>query len=186
LSPSGSIEPAPGSSGRSARAAFSGFELPFRYLVGVADMKTASDPRASIVTHSLGSCVAVAVYDPVSRVGGMLHFQLPSSEHNAQKAVENPCMFADTGIPLLMEKVCFHGARKERLKVKLVGGANIMDRHGVFNIGVRNYTEARRVLCRLGVPIAAEDVGGESWRTVELEVGSGRLTVRNSAGEYVV
>lgn len=163
-----------------------GVTLSPRCLVGVADMKTAHDPRVSIVTHSLGSCVAVAVCDPVFSVGGILHFQLPSSEQNDEKAARNPFMFADTGIPLLMARVCSEGGCKERLRVKLVGGANIMDKQGFFNIGKRNYTEARKILWRLGYSITAEDVGGESWRTIELRVGSGRLMVKNNVREYTI
>lgn len=157
-----------------------------RLLVGISDMKVASDPRVSLVTHSLGSCIAVVVSDTVAAVGGLLHFQLPDAAQGSDKASRNPFMFSDTGIPLLMEKVFAEGAAKSRLTVKLLGGANIMDKKGLFNIGKRNYVAAKKMLWRLGCFVSAEDVGGESWRTVLLQVGTGIVTVKSSTCQYQI
>lgn len=81
-------------------------------VVGISDFKASPNSSDVLITYALGSCIAVVVYDPHARVGGMLHFMLPNASLDAVKARENPCMFADTGIPLLF-KACYQlGAEK--------------------------------------------------------------------------
>lgn len=149
-------------------------------------MKVSRETGDRVITHSLGSCIGVSVYDPAVRVGGLLHYQLPSSTGagEQEKAERNPFMYADTGIPVLLEAVCRWGAAKSRLIVKLCGGANIMDPSGIFRIGQRNHVAARKILWRAGLLIAAEDVGGQSWRTMVMEIETGDLIVKTSSGEY--
>jgi chemotaxis protein CheD len=108
---------------------------------------------------------------------------LPESSLDRSKAEANPYMFADTGIPLLFRQAYSAGADKKRLVVKVVGGAQVVDDGGVFNIGKRNYLAVRKVLWKAGVLIHAEDVGGNESRTVRLEVGSGRFLMRIAAGK---
>jgi chemotaxis protein CheD len=122
------------------------------------------------------------MYDPVSKVGGMLHYMLPESLIDAGKAQRNPCMFADTGIPVLLELVKAGGAQPRRMVVRLTGGAQVLDGEGVFQIGKRNYLAARKILWKAGILIAAEAVGGEVSRTVRLEVGTGRMWLREGGG----
>ncbi len=73
-------------------------------VIGVADCLVSDDPEAVLVTYALGSCIAVVIHDPVSRVGGLLHYMLPESTLDQAKAQERPYMFADTGIPLLFHR----------------------------------------------------------------------------------
>ncbi|MBW2066957.1 MAG: chemotaxis protein CheX [Deltaproteobacteria bacterium] len=80
-------------------------------VVGVGDMKLSDDPQTVLVTHSLGSCIGLAIYDPLVRVGGLLHYMLPESSLDRAKARENPYMFGDTGIPLLFKGAYDLGAR---------------------------------------------------------------------------
>ncbi len=90
-------------------------------VVGISDFKASQNSSDVLITYALGSCIAVVVYDPHVRVGGMLHFMLPNAALDADKARENPCMFADTGIPLLF-KACYQlGAEKKRMIVKIAG-----------------------------------------------------------------
>ena len=91
-------------------------------IVGISDIKVSNNLNDTIVTYALGSCIGIAVYDPIARVGGMLHYMLPDSTLDERKAKENPAMFADTGIPLLF-KTCYGlGAEKKRMIVKVAGG----------------------------------------------------------------
>jgi chemotaxis protein CheD len=143
-------------------------------------MKVSNRPGDTIVTHSLGSCIAVVIHDPDAEVAGLLHFQLPDSKSNPDRASDNPYMYADTGIPLLFKSAYKLGAEKKRMIVKVVGGSNVLDRNGFFSIGERNYVATRKILWKNGVFIDAEDVGGESWRTVRVEVATGRMLVKNS------
>lgn len=151
-------------------------------VVGVADCQVTNDAAASLVTYALGSCVAVAIHDPVAQVGGMLHLMLPESSLDAAKAERNPYMFADTGIPLLFRQAYAAGADKKRLVVRLAGGAQVMDDAGVFNIGKRNCLTVKKVLWKAGVMITAEALGGNESRTVRLEMDSGRFLMRTAGG----
>jgi chemotaxis protein CheD len=149
-------------------------------VVGVADCQISGDEGTVLVTYALGSCIAVAIHDPLTRVGGLLHFMLPESSIDRAKAEQNPYMFADTGIPLLFRRAYGSGAEKRRLVVWISGGAQVMNDGGVFDIGRRNHLAVRKILWRAGVLIHAEDVGGTVSRTVRLEVASGRCWLREA------
>jgi len=147
-------------------------------VVGMADCQVSRAREDILVTYALGSCIAVAIHDPVAGVGGMLHFMLPESSISPVKAGENPYMFADTGIPRLFHQAYQCGADKRRLVVRIAGGAQVMDKEGVFNIGKRNYLALKKILWKAGVLLQGEDVGGDCSRTARLEVGSGRFLLR--------
>ncbi|MGA2403766.1 MAG: chemotaxis protein CheD [Syntrophobacteraceae bacterium] len=149
-----------------------------RIVIGVADMAVSNLPGEHLITYSLGSCIAVIIFDPLARVGGMLHYMLPESSIDPEKAKKNPYMFADTGITRLFRTSYQLGARKENIVVKTVGGAQMLDTNGLFNIGKRNYLAMRKILWKNNVAIAAEHVGGEVNRTVRLEMESGRVVLR--------
>jgi chemotaxis protein CheD len=114
----------------------------------------------------------------------MIHYMLPLSSTNPEKAQARPAMFADTGVPLLFHAMYGLGCKKEDLIVKVAGGGQLYDDHGVFEIGKRNYTILRRMLWKTNVLITAEDVGGATSRTVSLEVASGLCWVRSGEGEF--
>jgi chemotaxis protein CheD len=147
-------------------------------VVGVADGLVTQDRDASLVTYALGSCVAVAMWDREAGTGGLVHYMLPESSLDAEKAAQNPWMFADTGIARLLERMLACGATKRRLRVWAAGGSQVMDPTGVFNIGKRNYLAMRKWLWKAGVMLAGEDVGGAITRTVKLDVGTGQCWVR--------
>jgi len=147
-------------------------------IVGISDCKVSADRDAVLTTYALGSCVAVAVHDPVSNIGGLLHYMLPEASLDRAKAESNPYMFADTGIKGLIRKVCESGANPRRLVVRIAGGAQVLNGHEQFQIGKRNYLAARKLLWKAGFLVAAERVGGGVSRTVRLEVATGRTWVR--------
>jgi chemotaxis protein CheD len=151
-----------------------------RLIIGVADMKVSNQAEADLITYSLGSCIGVMVFDPVAGVGGLLHFMLPESQIDPEKARRNPWMFADTGIPFLFKEAYKLGAEKGRLIVKVAGGSQILDDQGFFNIGKRNYAAMRKIFWRNNVLIKAEDVGGMINRTVRLEMATGRVWMKTS------
>jgi len=143
-------------------------------------MKVSSDMEATLVTYSLGSCIGIAIYDSVARVGGLLHYMLPESSLDTVKAKKNPYMFADTGIPSLFKAAYKLGAKKQRLKVILIGGSQILDQKGFFNIGKRNETAARKMFHKNNVIISYKDVGGVVNRTVKLAVNNGDTWIKVS------
>lgn len=153
-----------------------------KYTVGVSDMKLSTSAGDVIVTHALGSCIGVAIHDPVSCVGGILHYMLPLSSVDGTKAQQNPFMFGDTGIPLLFEEAYKAGAKKENIRVVIAGGAQVFEDRDFFDIGKRNTVIARKLFWKNNVMIAAENVGGHLPRTMYLEVGAG-ITYFTSRGE---
>jgi chemotaxis protein CheD len=153
-------------------------------VVDMAGMQVTDDAEATLITYALGSCIAVMVYDPVRIVGGMIHYMLPQSSVNPDKARERPAMFADTGVPRLFEAMYAFGCNKQDLVVKVAGGGQLNDESGVFAIGKRNYIILRKLFWKNEVVISAEDVGGSKSRTTRLFVGTGRTTV-SSCGEEV-
>lgn len=154
--------------------------------VDMAGFEVSADPASVLVTYALGSCIAVIVHDPRRKVGGMIHYMLPASTAAPEKALLKPAMFADTGIPLLFETMYSHGCVKSELIVKVVGGSKLYDDQGTFDIGKRNYTMMRKMFWRVGVAIAAEDVGGSKSRTVRLDVGTGAVTIRSMGDEVLL
>ena len=144
-------------------------------IVGMGDMLTSNDAAAQIITYSLGSCVGVAIYDPVAKVGGLLHAMLPDSIINLDRAAKRPFMFVDTGLPALFHGVYALGGLKHRLIIKLAGGAEFLDEKKVFNIGQRNVDATKAMLQRNGVSLAASETGGRESRTVKLDLSNGNL-----------
>ena len=154
-------------------------------VVGVADMKVSIDPESVLVTYSLGSCIGVSVYDPVVRAGGLLHFMLPDSTLDPVKAKNNPCMFADTGIPSLFKSIYKLGGKKQRMKVIVVGGSQVNDSREFFNIGKRNFMAVRKIFWKNNVITNYQHVGGSSNRTIRMSVKNGHTWLKVS-GEGVI
>lgn len=148
-------------------------------VVGVADMAVSDDPEDILVTYSLGSCLGVAIYDPQVQVGGMIHCMLPLSSIDPAKARSRPCMFVDTGIPLLMDTLFAMGVRKQSVHVHVAGaGTAIQPQGAMFRIGERNYAVLRRILWKNGLLITEESVGGAASRTIRMEVATGRFLIK--------
>ncbi len=154
-------------------------------VVGVADMKVCRDPEKTLATFSLGSCVAVVVYDFVITTGGMLHAILPEAGGTKGKGF-NAFKFLDTGIPLLFREMYTFGAVKNRMRVSVFGGAHMLDDAGFFNIGSRNLTVMRNIFRKNGVKIDQENVDGAVSRTVRLKIGTGRIHLRFGGGKEIV
>ncbi len=146
-------------------------------VAGMGDMLASNQANATLSTYSLGSCVAIVVYDPVVKAGGILHAMLPDSSMNPEKAKTKPFMFLDTGLPALFHAVYALGAIKSRLKVKLAGGAHVVNGDQFFRIGERNVEAALSILNRNRVKLDAQDTGGFDVRTLRLDLASGGLTM---------
>jgi chemotaxis protein CheD len=156
-----------------------------RLVVGISERSFSSQPGDLIVTHALGSCVGVAIHDPVAKVGGILHYMLPMSSLDPEKAKKNQFMFGDTGIPAFFQEAYALGASKDRLRVAIAGGARVIESAQSFDIGARNVVIARKLFWKNSVLIASEHVEGNQPRTLFLEVGSGKtwFTTRGEVHE---
>lgn len=147
-------------------------------VVGMSNMAISTDPEDALVTYSLGSCLGFTIYDPVTQVGGMIHCMMPLSTLNPERAREEPCMFVDTGIPVLLQRVFDAGLKKSRALVRVAGAARVAGAGEMFRIGERNCAVLRKILWKNGIFISAEDVGGTITRTIRLEIGTGKFTVK--------
>ncbi len=147
--------------------------------VNVSDVRTSKQLDDIIVTHSLGSCIGVCLYDPVANVAGMLHYQLPSASIDAGKAAQRPAMYADTGMELLMNEMFALGAQKQRLKVIVAGGASMMEDLASSSIGKKNQTAIRKIIFQQGLFIHSQDLGGTMPRTIYLNVSTGEVTIKS-------
>lgn len=160
--------------------------LKTRIIVNVSDAKVSNSPDHLILTHSLGSCVAVSLYDPQTLAGAMLHYQLPDSKIDIERANQMPFMFADTGMTLVLNKLISMGVNKKRLKVKIAGGAAMDTGPKGFDIGKRNHIAIRKFMWQNGLIIDAEDVGGNSPRNMYLDIASGVVTVKYEGQEKIL
>lgn len=151
--------------------------------VDISDMKVSKRSDDILVTYSLGSCVALSLYDPVVGIGGLIHCMLPLSKIDPVKARANPCMFTDTGVQVLLQAVFDMGAKRENLVTKVAGGARLLDSKNLFRIGERNYTVLRKVLWKNNILITSEDVRGTISRTVYLYMDTGRTTIKSGGKE---
>jgi len=153
-----------------------------RVVVGISEVIVSGNGEDVLITYALGSCIAVAVYDPVAQVGGLLHFMLPDSSLDVQKAKKTPAMFADTGIPLLFKSCYKLGAEKKRMIVKIAGGAKILDDDNYFRIGQKNITALRKIFWKNNVLIDGEDIGKDNHRTIQLYISTGKVILKSSNG----
>ncbi len=152
-------------------------------VLGISEMMVSDRPDDVLITYSLGSCIGLTFYDPVARVGGMIHCMLPLSKIEPEKARLKPAMFTDTGVTALIQAMYDKGAHKQRLIAKVAGAAQLLDEKGTFRIGERNYIVLRKVLWKNDILITAEDIGGTIARTLCLYMDTGRTVVRSQGQE---
>jgi chemotaxis protein CheD len=159
---------------------------PADLVVGMADVKLSRTPGERLITYALGSCLGLVVHDPVAGVAGLLHVMLPDSTIDPAKAARNPAMFVDTGVPLLFRRSYELGARKERMIVRVAGGAHsgANPEGDSFQIGKRNFLALRKLLWKNNVILHAHDVGGQQTsRTVVVDVVTGTTIIRSAGQE---
>lgn len=144
--------------------------------VGIADLKVAR-MEGLLITYALGSCVGVAMYDPVARLGGLLHIMLPCAE---RANVDNIYKFADTGIQEMLRKMQVFGGMRSRFVCKIAGGAKMFEMQGSLgNIGQRNIESVQNCLRKEGIRLSRQDVGANYARTMSMDVETGIVKVRS-------
>jgi chemotaxis protein CheD len=155
--------------------------------VKVADYAVSRGPQI-IATIGLGSCVAIALYDRETQIGGLAHILLPNQAMSRETG--NPAKFPDTIVPLMLEQMREMGTRHARVQAKIVGGASmfgqLVNATGI-NVGERNVVATREALAASGVPIVGEDTGLDYGRSVYFHLADGRLEVRSlKKGDRVI
>ncbi|NMC20678.1 MAG: chemotaxis protein CheD, partial [Thermogutta sp.] len=112
--------------------------------------------RQTQLAAILGSCIAVVLWHPRMNLGALAHVVLPDSHGKS----DMPAKFADTAVPFLVRMLESQGCHRSGLTAKLAGGACMFRGGGPLQIGDDNIAACRTHLRRLGIPIAAEDLGG--------------------------
>lgn len=146
--------------------------------VGMEQIAVSRDASETLVCYGLGSCICVAMHDPIRRIGGMAHVVLPAPFLPGSEG--SPGKYATTAIPALLGAMEAEGASRQRIVCCIAGGASVL-KIGVFapgqDIGSRNAQAVREALQRAGLAIAQEEVGGSHGRTAYLHVGTGAFVV---------
>ncbi|MBR7794845.1 chemotaxis protein CheD [Agaribacter marinus] len=147
--------------------------------VGIGDLNVVTPPM-KIRTSGLGSCVGVVIYDETEKVSGLAHILLPNSQLARQKQY-NAYKYADTAIPKLITKMIDCGANKHKLKAKIAGGAQMFQfasGSDMMRIGPRNVEAVLDKLKDCNIPVVAQDVGGNTGRTIEFDPETSKLKIR--------
>lgn len=147
--------------------------------VGMADLKTCKAPDG-LITLGLGSCVGIALRDPVTQIGGLAHIMLPDSTamRGNNSTIEK---FADTGIVELVRQLEAMGAVRSRLVAKIAGGATmfqVQSRNDIMKIGERNVQATIAKLNELNIKLLAQDTGENFGRTVTFYPENGEFHIR--------
>lgn len=147
--------------------------------VGLGELRSGTGPEQVLVCYGLGSCIGIAFYDAVVRVGVMVHVVLPDSGLNRGLPIQ-PGKFADTAVPAALAELQRLGALRSRVTARIAGGArmlSVMTAGSKLDIGSRNIEAVRSALQAHGLTLSADDTGGTYGRTLQLFVGTGRLLV---------
>ena len=150
-----------------------------RISVGIGNFGVGAAPQI-LETFSLGSCIGIALYDPVLRMGGLAHIMLPDSKQRHSGAKESK--FADTGLSMLVKEMESRGVLKERLRAKIVGGASMFSGAVIepeMKVGQRNIAAVKNNLKSAGIPVIGEDTGGTWGRTIEFKLEKGTVIVKS-------
>ena len=145
--------------------------------IGIGELKISNVAGDVLRSYGLGSCIGLVVLAPRQRTVGMLHVALPESKINLQLAKDQPGMFADTGIPFLLQEMERFGCSISDMVIKIAGGASVMDPGATFEIGKRNILAVKKTLWRYRLGPVAEDVGDVISRTMSVSVDTGIVTV---------
>lgn len=144
--------------------------------VGIADMKI-TRYEGTLITYALGSCVGICLYDPVPKMGAMIHIMLPEVGTMDRT---NVYKYADLAIPETLRKLQAFGVLKSRLTAKIAGGAKMFELQGggIGNIGERNAVQVKQILQAQGIRIIGQDIGKNYARTMLLDVSNGDVFIR--------
>lgn len=154
--------------------------------VGMADFKICEFPD-TLTTLGLGSCIGVALYDPQTKVTGLLHCMLPDS--HAIKNNNNLAKFADSGIDEMLRQMMIRGANKQRIVAKIAGGAQMFSlnsANSILKVGDRNIAAVKERLKMHNIKIVSEDCGENYGRTVEIYSETGEYKIKSLGRKYKI
>jgi chemotaxis protein CheD len=148
-----------------------------------------SGSSGSTLSTFVGSCVALCLYDPVAKVGGLAHVMLPDSRGRGIPD-GNEAKYADHALNTMLQRMTSMGAEKARIISKIAGGAKMFTNENsddsLFNVGERNCSAIKRLLEQTNIPLAGELVGSHSGRWVKFDLATGSVKVSDRTGETII
>lgn len=154
-------------------------------IVGIGDMAFSDDPAEQIITYSLGSCMGIALYDPVRRIGGLAHCLLPLSSVDGVRAAQSPALYVDSGVAALLQSLFDRGAARARLIAHVAGCGRMSAEHDLFRVGEKNLAVVARVLAKNAIRVSGRETGGSIPRTLSIDIADGRVRIRSPQAERV-
>lgn len=157
-------------------------------VVEVGDLRVSTQKGNFLGTFALGSCIAIAIYDPFVKLGGLLHFMLPEASIDPERSKSNAATFGDTGFKLMLDRLESLGGKTRRYKAYMIGGAQPLASGGssTFAIGKRNLLQARKMLWNADIQITGDESGGNASRTVYLDLDTGEVSVRTPDRKEII
>jgi chemotaxis protein CheD len=160
-------------------------------VVDLGEIKVSNIKTAVFTISNIGSSLAVILYDPQNKVGGIAHVVLPESSLSNTYVEQLPCKYADKAVPTLMKEFLEKGGQKRGAIVKIVGGAQLFNFGGgagnLLNIGARNATAVRAAMSKEGLAIEKADTGGNKTKSLRFVLATGQVVVSQLGGrEYML
>jgi len=156
-----------------------------KIIVGIGEFKVAKAP-AELITFNLGSCVGIALYDVMHKVGGLAHVALPCSA-NMGSSHQRDSRFADVALPLMIKKMKEMGAKQSFMVAKIAGGADMFGlppgTPSQFDIGRQNVEKVKKYLQEAGIMVVAEEILGNLPRTMEFDLTTGKVMLKTAQME---
>jgi chemotaxis protein CheD len=156
----------------------SSVDLAEQVFVGLGELTVSNNLNVVLAARSLGAGLGIGIYDPVARLGGLLHAALPDSSADPVMAKASPALFVDTGLQSLLRAIERLGAQRSRLQLSAVGGARFQGGQGLFALGQYNFDSLTRQAAELGLKLQAAHVGGTASQSMFLDVGTGQIRVK--------
>jgi chemotaxis protein CheD len=152
-------------------------------MVRMGELAVSSEPGHVLVSLGLGSCIGLALIDRKMGIAGLAHVVLPESQGHDETDARK---FADHAVPELVSELQAAGARRMRLEAVLVGGASMFAVSAAnLEVGQRNEAAVLAQLKRLRIPVRAVATGGNTGRTIRVDVETGVVTYREAGGEDI-
>lgn len=151
-------------------------------VVGLGEMQITNDNNKVLACLGLGSCIGVSAYDPVVRTGAVVHIVLP--EGQGEDCEKSSSKYANLALPFMLREMEKMGAVKNRIVLKIVGGAKIINNvpvNSLLDIGSRNITAIKSTIARHNLVLKSEELGGTSGRSMWLHIDTGVTRVRTTA-----
>jgi chemotaxis protein CheD len=151
--------------------------------VGIGQLRVARSP-SRLICVGLGSCVAIAIWDSSTKMGGMAHVMLPDESYAPKRIDSPPAKFGNTAAKALADEMKKAGANVYVAVAKIAGGANMFRNVSptMKDFGLENAEAIKKSLKQIHIRLIAEDIGGSLGRTVELDLDTGKLSIKNVRG----